>query len=384
MHFKTISVLAFLAFCCLPSMDSTQGANPSMSNFKSSSALLSIDPPAYLNVTQVGTTWANVQWPDVPGSANFHIVTKEFVSGNVVSDVTGIVYSATGYTINGLSPGVTYYSTIWSIDGNGVQSESGTNSDNYDTIIVDLIAGGYTAPQGMSSWVVNCTVGSGVPASCNYTWALSPYTYFNIKNASDISKQINFMLNENGGITYLMPNTLDPNYTLQEFNFAQDPEGQYVDVFFGIRQIARLTVASPTALNPFGRLYRRDGSGSNEELGFPIEKMVPGNVKSGFSGPGESNSRSESDLLDDAGTMKLSASPNPFTQQLDIKIPYATDENAVTINLYDLRGRIVLTKQSIGRAQTISLPTEDLIPGVYFLRVKTGDRSDTIKVLKTQ
>ena len=80
----------------------------------------------------------------------------------------------------------------------------------------------------------------------------------------------------------------------------------------------------------------------------------------------------------------VNATPNPFTNFLDVEIPFATDENDIKMSLYDLQGSLVLSVKTPGGSQIRSLSTENLIPGLYLLRVESGDRSETIKVMKTQ
>ncbi len=80
----------------------------------------------------------------------------------------------------------------------------------------------------------------------------------------------------------------------------------------------------------------------------------------------------------------LSANPNPFTNQLDIQIPFANINETIALHLYDLQGRIAMTMQVPGDQQTLTLSTENLSPGMYFLRAESGGIIQTIKVVKTQ
>ena len=80
----------------------------------------------------------------------------------------------------------------------------------------------------------------------------------------------------------------------------------------------------------------------------------------------------------------LSATPNPFTNQLDIQIPFANINENIELNLYDLQGRRVMALHAPGDQQTITLKTEQLLPGMYFLRAESGGVIQTVKVVKTQ
>ena len=81
---------------------------------------------------------------------------------------------------------------------------------------------------------------------------------------------------------------------------------------------------------------------------------------------------------------QLAVSPNPFSNRLEINIPYATEENDVKVQLFDPHGRLILSQVTAGGLQIRSLDTEVLQPGMYLLRVETGERAETVKVIKTQ
>ncbi len=118
---------------------------------------------------------------------------------------------------------------------------------------------------------------------------------------------------------------------------------------------------------------------NNNNSSYIIEKIAP---VQGLSGDIIGSDRIE--IPESEESFSLSASPNPFTKLLDLKIPFATEENDVRISLYDLQGRLAMSVTTPGGAQTQSISTQDLQPGLYLLRVETGDRAETIKVLKTQ
>ena len=80
----------------------------------------------------------------------------------------------------------------------------------------------------------------------------------------------------------------------------------------------------------------------------------------------------------------LTAVPNPFTNQLEIRQPFANINEFVEISLYDLQGRQVKALRSPGDLQTITLSTENLSAGMYFLRAESGGQIETVKVVKTQ
>ena len=76
---------------------------------------------------------------------------------------------------------------------------------------------------------------------------------------------------------------------------------------------------------------------------------------------------------------KVSVSPNPFNDVLNIKI---TDENIsdLTYELCDAQGKTVA--QGRINSSTESINTYSLIPGIYFLKIQ-GDKDQSVyKVVK--
>jgi len=79
------------------------------------------------------------------------------------------------------------------------------------------------------------------------------------------------------------------------------------------------------------------------------------------------------------------AAPNPFTDQLTVQINSLTDASEqVTLRLFDMQGFEVFASQTPGGPQKHMIPTANLLPGVYLLRVETAAQVQTIKVVKAQ
>jgi len=332
-----------------------------------------LSPPAFLNVLQVGTTWADLAWAPVAGAFQFNIITYDLVTGLPVSNIY-VPGSLNGVRVNGLIPGRVYYSRIWSVCFNMTRGSTFTGSDNFKAVIIELIVSGYV-PQEGEGWTLNCVVPVRISnESCPFPNSTIP-TYFNIRNPTGLPGiELNFMLTVEAAVIILRPNTLDSDYGPPKYTFTEF-DGKQVDIFFGGKPFAQVSGAVPTAAGD-ASFYKLPIQ--NNPL-FIIEKLVPNQQFTGDPKGGDS-----SPFPTIHGTSYLSVNPNPFTDHLDVGLPASTEETDVKINLFDLQGRLVLSEQTYGGSQTHSLSTQDLQPGLYLLRVDTGEKSETIKVLKTQ
>lgn len=74
---------------------------------------------------------------------------------------------------------------------------------------------------------------------------------------------------------------------------------------------------------------------------------------------------------------EINVYPNPVINDLHIDLPVATD---LTINLFDIAGKLVMTKTLHDETNTISLKA--LSKGIYFLNVKSADTSGNFKIVR--
>ncbi|MBO9633332.1 MAG: T9SS type A sorting domain-containing protein, partial [Chitinophagaceae bacterium] len=85
------------------------------------------------------------------------------------------------------------------------------------------------------------------------------------------------------------------------------------------------------------------------------------------------------------GTIQVSTFPNPASDQLSVRIQQPAT-GMVQLSLFDLSGRLMLTqsKQVPAGAQLLgwnNLKQYQLLPGVYFLHVRTNGKKEVLKVL---
>jgi hypothetical protein len=88
--------------------------------------------------------------------------------------------------------------------------------------------------------------------------------------------------------------------------------------------------------------------------------------------------------LEENNCLSVSAFPNPFSNQLYVNVSGKCIQNA-TVYLEDLMGRQVSKTHGVTTNQnTITIPTNDLTAGVYFVRIHSEDGSSAYKVIKAE
>ena len=80
------------------------------------------------------------------------------------------------------------------------------------------------------------------------------------------------------------------------------------------------------------------------------------------------------------------AYPNPFTDELNIKIKTLLPGEEITYKLYDLLGREIFSKttENTDSTQIIVINNNDLqlVTGIYFLELEQHNQKQTIKIIK--
>jgi Secretion system C-terminal sorting domain len=74
-------------------------------------------------------------------------------------------------------------------------------------------------------------------------------------------------------------------------------------------------------------------------------------------------------------------SPNPFSDDLSVHIELFAGKNA-ELNLFDANGKLVRTQKMGEEAQTATINTYDLIPGMYVLHFHNDIINKTYKLIK--
>jgi hypothetical protein len=83
--------------------------------------------------------------------------------------------------------------------------------------------------------------------------------------------------------------------------------------------------------------------------------------------------------IDNNNLNALNIHPNPFSDQIAIKFPNGFDMQNISINLYDIRGRVILTTPIVNSNNAIQLNNlSELSMGTYFLKIKDITKSTEI------
>lgn len=78
----------------------------------------------------------------------------------------------------------------------------------------------------------------------------------------------------------------------------------------------------------------------------------------------------------------IKAFPNPFDSELNLHIDKQDNNKRITVTIYSEHGSIV--KQDIVESTSgnIKLPLEELMPGIYYLKIQTDEITEHLKVIK--
>jgi len=81
--------------------------------------------------------------------------------------------------------------------------------------------------------------------------------------------------------------------------------------------------------------------------------------------------------------LRVSIHPNPVNNIARISVTLENDA-PIWVEVYDLTGRRIqqTTLSTMTGQQTLTLPVQQLIPGVYFVQLRQGDKYDTVKIVK--
>lgn len=83
--------------------------------------------------------------------------------------------------------------------------------------------------------------------------------------------------------------------------------------------------------------------------------------------------------------LKANVYPNPFNNQLNLRVGESCSNTLINYTIVDATGRIVVAKDSISKGQTKEiLNGENILPGIYFVTLENGEITSKIKVIKYQ
>ncbi len=77
---------------------------------------------------------------------------------------------------------------------------------------------------------------------------------------------------------------------------------------------------------------------------------------------------------------KLSVSPNPVTDIVNIELPVAI--NITQVRVYNSLGQLVIDENKIPSGNTITLNMQDYTAGIYFVEISDGEKTYKTKIVK--
>ena len=156
-------------------------------------------------------------------------------------------------------------------------------------------------------------------------------------------------------------------------NGLQAPPDRYGGSRYEIKDKGRLVAALVVEIDPWsGESYLKKVVIATDYEIIRISDFEPGDPPTG-----------ERDEQATTLTHPATASPNPFTDQLDV-FPSNTAAESITLQLFNLSGQKVLDQQFTGGQEQYSLSTEGLATGFYFLRIEADGEVQTLKVIKSE
>jgi Secretion system C-terminal sorting domain/Fibronectin type III domain len=374
--------IKLVCFAILVSVSFSSIANFSLaaSNVKNNLELsedgCEIPAPETFHLKSVSSTWAEFEWtPEFVIPPTYRLKTYEVASGNLVNttDVPGGVSIA---RVLGLAPGVQYRTYIHAVCSDGTENPKSKFVDVL-TIIQELVVTGYSNQASTPSCTITSS-GQMCPIFFNSNYvnvfqfetkgetSVSRYFYVDKNPAGDLRVRINS--SESG--TNLMFQCVSATNTYS--NPFPSCQGVMFAIIHNGIEMCKFEMISTGSTTGFFKCNFINALGKNT-----IRRVSSPELN------GNGDDR-DGTIESTALIQKSLISPNPFTDHLNIQLPTLTPETPVNLALYDLQGRLVATQFGRNDNQMYTLPTENLKPGMYFLRIEAGGEVSTTKVVKTQ
>jgi hypothetical protein len=325
-----------------------------------------LPPPSVFMVTEIGTSWYKATWTPVLGAYQYQIITRD-LSGTAIN-TTYVPASVNGVTISGFNPGTSVVPEIRSVCYNFEQGPSKVGPIT-GIIVIDVVGSFYRPGDRYNQG--NCIMQYDWAGGCDMTNDGS-MTEFQITNGGSQDAFFRAYKNVQGYVSIEKEEIAIP------FSFVNGG-GMHINIITNGQNVARLTTSVVTTPGSGGqrRLYRCpiNSCSSGNDDNYPIRNAIPAAMTQN-----NLSSRDQSLEL----SPRLSATPNPFADILEIQIPFANEENELNLALYDLQGRMMMTQHIANGGPIQTIETGTLPTGVYFLRVECAGKAETIKVVKTQ
>jgi hypothetical protein len=330
--------------------------------------------PTNFTIQAIGATWVTVVWTPTVPTADHRVKIFRSSDGALMGNVVIAAFSTPSTTFNSLVQGETYNATVCAMCPDGTDSKYKATISDFRTIIHDLVVNGIDTTTGPGYCPIDA-----IGEYCEFSLDGSVNVFriqrdngtlvqqFNVRKISGTPPKIRVMTNPSAPpyIFYLDDKPGDPNAPVEGLNF---------DIKIGTLLAASFEMYK---FNSVGRLIWVDGD-SNFEI-----RRVTDAPPSGLSKPPKGISGERDDSSTELQPLVAFAAPNPFSEILDVYLEQNTAEQ-VNLQLYNLSGQKVLDQQFTGGQEQYSLPTADLSPGFYMLRIEADGEVQTLKVIKSE
>jgi hypothetical protein len=385
---KKLFILA--ALLCIFNLYASPNTHPNVHENLSFAAKVSIvenpfscplPAPTNFVVTGTSSTSISLQWDAVPGAFDYRIG----AAGGPGVPPPPIFTTATSVTFNNLTPGTDYNFTCAAGCGNNTYSINIAQRSGATDFIIEIVYNGFSGA-GAQQAIFNGQ-GSGSPAA-TCPVALNQCYVGILRNGGTVLNTFTFNLAQanNQKYGYFWEVLPPPNNTiLTAMTNSQTP--QCSSATSGLWRIHLAKCASPVSTKSNMRLTT-----SSTTLNFEVSAIPEGHTLtiyecSNGAGAGGGETKNRDQILPNSTNTSLSllAAPNPFTNEINLTFTERPETaEPVAIELFDLQGKLHLQQYFNSSSDNLSLPTQDLPLGMYFLRARVGDTVKTIKVVKTE
>ncbi len=353
-----------------------------------------IPAPTNFHILAVGTDWIKFGW--APANAfDSHRIRTYRASDNFLLNTTITPPGALEAVIQPLPSGEACYGVINAICPDGSNSTNESISEIGTTLIIDLLVQGLILPDGSPVCSLYTEGHCDFPSDPNTMTAFKVYN----KEKPDAFRKFGVMQTDADENTYRA--FIDSNdegnspfyLSCENQNWPSNPD-HYCS---GPRQLEIWYWDGADMVNIAIFTAYEEGQDQISALdllqltdGFVIEQIEgegqgegEGDGKGRPGAPPTKSTMRESGNTPAAGSDLASASPNPFSELLEVYLPQnAVDQ--VQLQLFNLSGQKVLDQQFSGGQNQYTLSTQNLANGFYLLRIEADGNVQTLKVVKSE
>ncbi len=328
-----------------------------------------VPPPGNFHPVSIGTTWANLAWDyQTDAIGGYRIRTYKSANNALVSTLY-VAQNVTTATVDGLDMDVEYYSIINSVCGGGENSDDESDPSDFKTLILDLVVNGFQSNDNIPV----CTL--AMPGTCNFPGTPNSPTAFRILYGSEFRKfGMSKSIGGNHFTCALESQNFNANFKFYCDNSGNAPcDAEFISITYSNGGpevlVARFSVSAELSAN----LLKCTELAAD----FQIQRLY------GYVGTNPGVRQSDDNYSGFAADQWVSASPNPFTETLDVSLARSA-AGQVQFRLFNLSGQEVLNRQFKAGQESFSFSTAHLSPGFYLLRVEADGAVQTLKVIKSE